>query len=351
MGLCHHVNAIDSRNCRANTRTRPLSDCPNAPTNRRRPSHHLHTLETTTARPARRRRLLEEHKEDSSSDSEIERDTRARVRRGTVARSPWASSAARARAQSRASGSNAVEASMPTVVAPTPSRGSNESVDCLRSVAVSSVVRGGGGNGVPKEEDNRVPRMFDDISYLRVGQVFTGTQTVNVSNSKTCDEWRVNVEVQGTDFKRGTICGSMEALDVPKAASPVLTFWRGEIIDNINYFFRTDNWKAAFANDIEHWTKFRAFDELSAAVKTDHGDDIDLSQRRHIFMRWKEIFFVSPENECNLTIAGFYYCCMDRHTGSIAGYYFDPNNSPWQKLLLRAQSGVNGFASADYEFR
>lgn len=332
-----------------------MSICPNTATQIYKGHfYYPHTLETTTARPARRRRLLEEHKEDSSSDSEIERDTRTRVRRGTVARSPWAASAARARAQSRASGSNVDEPALPTVIAPIPSRVANESVDCVRTAAtIASVTRAssGGGGAVPKEEDNRVPRAFDDVSYLRVGQVFTGTQTVNSSNTKGCDEWRVNVEVQGTDFKRGTICGSMEALDVPKADSPVLTFWRGEIIDNINYFFRTDNWNAAFSNDIEHWTKFRAFDELAALVRSDHGDDIDLSQRRHIFMRWKEIFFVSPENECNLTIAGFYYCCMDRHTGSIAGYYFDPTNSPWQKLLLRAQSGVHGFASADYEFR
>jgi len=164
-----------------------------------------------------------------------------------------------------------------------------------------------------------------------VGQVFTGTQTVTASGSagsgmglsvgKNCDEWRVNVEIQGTDLSRGTICGSMEALDVPRADSPVLTFWRGQIIDNINYFFR-----AQFSNDMEHWEEFKAFNStLRAAVRSDHGDDIDLSNRRYVFMRWKEIFFVSPENECNLTIAGFYYCCMDRLTGSIAGYYFDPS--------------------------
>lgn len=195
-----------------------------------------------------------------------------------------------------------------------------------------------------------VPRPLEGVSLLRVGQVFTGTQTVT-NNGKGCDEWRVNVEVQGADLARGTLCGSMEALDVPRADSPVLTFWRGQIIDNVNHFFRTDNWSAKFANDMEHWQEFRAFEALSADVRSERGDDIDLSQRRHIFMRWKEIFFVSPENECNLTIAGFYYCCMDRITGSIAGYYFDPSNQPWQKLLLRAQQADNGAAFADYQFR
>eukprot|EP00171_Calliarthron_tuberculosum_P015954 IDg15954t1 len=130
----------------------------------------------------------------------------------------------------------------------------------------------------------------------------------------------------------------MEALDVPNADLPVLTFWQGQIVDNRNHFFRTARWKAKANNDIDHWSKFRAFDgELKRAVQADRCNDVDLSQKRHVFMRWKEIFFVSPGEDCGLTIAGFYYCCMDRITGSIAGFYFDPSNQPWQKLLLRAQ--------------
>ncbi len=59
---------------------------------------------------------------------------------------------------------------------------------------------------------------------------------------------------------------------------------------------------------------------------------------------------MSPGEDCGLTIAGFYYVCMDRHTGAIVGYYFDPNNQPWQRLELNAQPSANGFAFADYAF-
>jgi len=67
-------------------------------------------------------------------------------------------------------------------------------------------------------------------------------------------------------------------------------------------------------------------------------------------MRWKEIFFVSPGEDCGLTIAGFYYVCMDRQAGAILGYYYDPHSQPYQRLQLNAVSSPNGYAFADYEF-
>lgn len=39
-----------------------------------------------------------------------------------------------------------------------------------------------------------------------------------------------------------------------------------------------------------------------------------------IFMRWKEQFFFGKDDEGrNLTIAGFYYICLDRNNGQIDG--------------------------------
>lgn len=210
-----------------------------------------------------------------------------------------------------------------------------------------------------EEDDNAAsssPSLVAAASFLTVGQVFSGSQTVNGTPAvngaaaKTTGEWRVNVTVQGVDFEKGTVCGSMEALDVPSAQAPVLTFWRGEIIDNRNYFFWTDRWNAQLKDDVRHWGEFRAFAPLKDRVRRDRGDDIDLAHCRHIFMRWKEIFFVGPGEDCGLTIAGFYYVCMDRQTGAIVGYYYDPTNQPWQRLELTAQPTANGFAFAEYEF-
>lgn len=194
------------------------------------------------------------------------------------------------------------------------------------------------------------PQPFSTAAFLTVGQVFSGSQTVDNPTSRDPNEWRVNVVIQGLDLEKGTICGSMEALDVPKAVSPVVTFWSGEIVDNCNYFFRTRRWKAESKQDVEHWKQFTAFSPLLSRVNQDRGNDIDLSQMQHIFMRWKEIFFVSPGEDCGLTIAGFYYVCMDRQSGTILGYYYDPDSTPFQRLQLNAVSTSTGYNFADYEF-
>lgn len=41
------------------------------------------------------------------------------------------------------------------------------------------------------------------------------------------------------------------------------------------------------------------------------GRHSGLARHRHVYMRWKERFFVEG-CECRLTIAGFYYLCLDR---------------------------------------
>eukprot|EP00164_Ancoracysta_twista_P004378 GFYU01005902.1.p1 GENE.GFYU01005902.1~~GFYU01005902.1.p1 ORF type:complete len:207 (+),score=36.51 GFYU01005902.1:386-1006(+) len=194
-------------------------------------------------------------------------------------------------------------------------------------------------------------------SVLTPGQAFVGTQ--NVTNTQSKDEaWRVHVRIQACDFDHGYLCGSMEALDVPNyqngvpgGEESVLTFWEGEIIDNVNYFFLTQRWDANKTTDIEHWSKFECFSEMREAVQKDGGKSLDIKNSDYIFMRWKEKFFVNVGVDCGLTIAGFYYACFDRKTGQVDGFYYDPNSSPFQKLELRATTeGRQGYAFAEYSF-
>ncbi len=49
----------------------------------------------------------------------------------------------------------------------------------------------------------------------------------------------VFVIVQECDWRRGYVCGTMAALDVPDTKEAVTTFWEGEIVDNINHSFMT----------------------------------------------------------------------------------------------------------------
>lgn len=51
-------------------------------------------------------------------------------------------------------------------------------------------------------------------------QAFSGTQ--NVSSQQKEEAWRVNVQIQGIDLEHGYLCGTMEALNVPMADTPVI---------------------------------------------------------------------------------------------------------------------------------
>ncbi|KAJ7535772.1 hypothetical protein O6H91_12G045300 [Diphasiastrum complanatum] len=188
-------------------------------------------------------------------------------------------------------------------------------------------------------------------TFLNVGQAYTGTQ--NVSSSQKDEAWKVNVRLQGCDIQHGYLCGSMEALNVPSAETPVVTFWEGEIVDNKNYTFFTGQWDATTETDVKHWSKFPSFLPLKEEVQKDGGRSLDLANYPYIFMqRWKEKFFVNVGTDCGLTIAGFYYVCFTRSNGIVNGYYYDPNSSPFQKLELKATNeGRSGHSFATYQFQ
>ncbi|KAF3447747.1 hypothetical protein FNV43_RR08450 [Rhamnella rubrinervis] len=168
------------------------------------------------------------------------------------------------------------------------------------------------------------------------GQTSPSACTLLSVGQFTKDEaWRVNVCIQGCDLEHGYLCGTMEALNVPMADTPVVTFG-GEIVDTKNYTFFTGKWEATPEDDIRHWTKFPSFSPLLNQVEVDGGKSLDLSNYPYIFMRWKEQYFVNVGTDCGLTIAGFYYVCFSCSDGSINGFYYDPNSSPFQKLELKS---------------
>lgn len=117
-------------------------------------------------------------------------------------------------------------------------------------------------------------------TLLSVGQAFSGTQ--NVSNQQKDEAWRVNVQIQGCDLDHGYLCGTMEALNVPMADTPVVTFWEGEIVDTKNYTFFTGKWGASAEDDIKHWTKFPSFSRLLSQVEADGGKSLDLKVERAV---------------------------------------------------------------------
>ncbi|KAJ3693714.1 hypothetical protein LUZ60_009194 [Juncus effusus] len=185
-------------------------------------------------------------------------------------------------------------------------------------------------------------------SLLCAGRSFSGTQ--NVSSLQKDEAWKVNVRIQGCDSQHGFLCGTMEAVNVPLADTPVVTFWEGEIVDAKNHTFFTGKWEATPEDDIRHWSKFPSFTPLLSKIEADGGKSLDLSIYPYIFMRWKEQYFVNVGTDCGLTIAGFYYVCFSCTDGTINGYYYDPNSSPFQKLELKCTNEKpGGFTFSSYD--
>jgi hypothetical protein len=57
---------------------------------------------------------------------------------------------------------------------------------------------------------------------------------------------------------------------VGQASAPVVTYWEGEVVDNVNHKFLTGKWGACADVDLEHWMRFPGFTSLLADVGV-HG--------------------------------------------------------------------------------
>ncbi|KAL3137890.1 hypothetical protein ABBQ38_005142 [Trebouxia sp. C0009 RCD-2024] len=203
---------------------------------------------------------------------------------------------------------------------------------------------------MPEAQDFSQP---SPCSFLQGGQHFHGTQRVSQASAAASEDWGVQVTIEEVNQQTGYVCGSMRAENVPQAKTPVLTFWEGDIIDNVNHCFITSKWGADKKIDVKHWPKFKGFEPLRRQVQAAGGRCDGLSAHSHVFMRWKEKNFVNVGDDCGLTIAGFYYICISRQTGTIEGFYHDPNSSPFQKLQLvpMRKEQRQGYVSSSFEFR
>ncbi|EFN56463.1 hypothetical protein CHLNCDRAFT_22436, partial [Chlorella variabilis] len=188
-------------------------------------------------------------------------------------------------------------------------------------------------------------------AFLRPGQSFEGGQRVAHHHGAIPKQetWEVKAVIQHYDPAKGYVAGTMEGGNVPDMPAPVTTFFEGEVIDNRNFTFFTADWDACADTDFLHWSKFGPFRQLHAQVVRHGGRCPALAAHPYVYMRWKEQFFVRG-SECRLTIAGFYYLAINRASGKVTGYYFDPSSSPDQKLeLTPVRAGPAGFAFPHYE--
>ncbi|KAF9128141.1 hypothetical protein BGX30_014441 [Mortierella sp. GBA39] len=180
------------------------------------------------------------------------------------------------------------------------------------------------------------------------------TSTLSGMRARQVEEWNVKVSISAVDYYAGTVCGHMEAMDVPMSVSNVVTFWEGEIVDFDNHTLWTRKWAAKEKTDLDHWRRleaFRGMDEKHIIKGAESGRFKGQVTQKYIFMRWKERHFVNvSEQTSGLTIAGFYYVSMRRSDGYVEGFYHDQASTPFQHISLNPTFETAGFSSPIFEF-
>jgi hypothetical protein len=147
------------------------------------------------------------------------------------------------------------------------------------------------------------------------------------------------------EWRFGKLCGTLTAHGLPHQEGAITSFWRGDVIDMVHATFETPHFNMAGADDYKHWSQFLAFRKLNCSRPSDMASltPAEVDRTGCVFMRWKELSFLSRTKEQEtLTIAGFYYVCMDRVTGTIEAWYQDPQVKSLQRLDLVPCSAACG---------
>ncbi|KAI5303983.1 hypothetical protein KEM56_006988 [Ascosphaera pollenicola] len=159
------------------------------------------------------------------------------------------------------------------------------------------------------------------------------------------EKWPVKVTIHDVNFRNMTLCGTMEAYNIPdkpltnQNGTHIVTFLEGEIIDFNRHSLRTRNFNSNLEIDANYWHSLEPFKDMSDDEMTEKLLNEDYMKHKlgekYLLMRWKERCFVSPSHERQgLTISGFYYICLRRSDGHIQGMYYDDGSSPYQLLNL-----------------
>jgi hypothetical protein len=170
-------------------------------------------------------------------------------------------------------------------------------------------------------------------SFLRPGSRFHGTQQ---SERQVYD---VQVEIKHVDMRESFLCGYLRIQGLTDDHPTLTTFFEGEIIGSkYNFITQHEDWGANTKVDLSHWNKFSAFHPFYKQARKGPVVIPDVSQKDHIFMRWKEHFLVPDHRVRTISGAsfeGFYYICFNQLKGEVSGIYFHSKSEKFQQLELK----------------
>ncbi|PVU95703.1 hypothetical protein BB561_001657 [Smittium simulii] len=170
------------------------------------------------------------------------------------------------------------------------------------------------------------------ISYrhLYSSSSFEGLQS---NNHKS---YSVSVSLKYVDLSKGVIDGHFSIFGLTEEYSELKTFFQADIIGLNNNSFITNKWGANLETDIEHWSKFREFEDYND-VFYNAEQKFQFNKSENIFMRWKELFLLPDHKTDNVrgaSFAGFYYMCYNPQEHRIYGFYYHRDSEKFQTVDL-----------------
>jgi hypothetical protein len=110
------------------------------------------------------------------------------------------------------------------------------------------------------------------------GKQLLRKKALRMTDSHVIESMFMYLMMQDANLSTGMLCGS-SAWHLPHGKSPVVTFWEGEIVDNVSHTFITSKWGASQLSDMKHWSKFSAFQPLRLHVLQKGGRLVALRAR------------------------------------------------------------------------
>ncbi|QSL67087.1 hypothetical protein MERGE_001474 [Pneumocystis wakefieldiae] len=171
--------------------------------------------------------------------------------------------------------------------------------------------------------------------------------------------YEVSVNFQHVNPKDSFLCGYLHIQGLTKDNSSLTTYFEGEIIGpKYGFITKRPEWGSTEKIDLQHWIRFQAFRPFAKNIKKpDFKYKYELF-KDHVFMRWKEMYIVSKNDNGQvsdygialngISYAGFYYICFQQSMGNISGIYYHKNSEQFQQLTLQ-HDGNRTFSK--FEFR
>lgn len=153
-------------------------------------------------------------------------------------------------------------------------------------------------------------------------------------------KYRVDVCIHSVSLASHSAAGYLSIYNLTPQYPVLTTYFDAELINGGKHAFLTDRWSAEKAIDMRHWSRFPHFARhLMQTFEDDSYMTYDYASPENsmLYMRWKEHFLVHDCRQRQLEGAsydGFYYVCLDKHAGTIDGYYYHQTSAEFQQLKL-----------------